>query len=168
MKEDRIIKSNVFRKECVEGLIGECIGQSKHSLDISADASQTPEGVTRIGSVQATFLVATNEASNVVTMLENYSDAALCPKHRYSRYILKSFVRRMTHIGEGLLGAKRMNKKEVLSFAVHITDFLTALHIVMFQHTNTIVRVSTNEEYCGTEDLNSYGAKIGQTTITIH
>jgi hypothetical protein len=163
MAEDKdILTSNIFPKEFVEGAIAECIAQIKYSLDV---VTENIKGVTRIESTKGSFLVAVNEAASLIKMLEHYTDASLNPKHRFARYVLKSFVKKLKAI-DGILDAKRMDKKEVLEFARIVTSFLVSIHIIMVEDTRELVREAHVYEFCG-DDLDEYGARLGK-VITIH
>jgi hypothetical protein len=165
-----LVKSNVFRKEFVEGAIAECIAQIKYSLDALCESrwakNAAIKGVRPVEAVKATFLVAANEAASIITILENYTDASLSPKHRYARYVIKTFVRRMKALG-AVMDAKRMHKKEVSEFARLLVDFLCAIHITMLEETRHERRVSTMSEFCD-GDLEEDGAALGAKVITIH
>jgi|TARA_R110001583_G_scaffold53172_10_gene164305 hypothetical protein len=160
-----ILKSNIFPKEFVEGAIAECIAQIKHSLD--ALNGDPIKGLKRIDNVKGTFLVAINEAASVLKMLEHYTDAALTPKHRLARYVLKSFVDKL-HAIEGFMEVKRMHNKRVIDFAHTVTAFLVTIHTVMHADTKMKKRQMYTADFCGDDVfLDGYGAKLGK-VITIH
>ena len=159
-----LVKSNIFPKEFVEGAIAECIAQIKHSLDTHRDDTQI-KSVRKIDGIKGTFLVAVNEAASVVTMLEHYTDAALSPKHRLARYVLRSFVKKLQGI-DGFMQSKSTANKRVLEFAQVITSFLVTIHTVMHADTKKKTREMYAAEFCG-DDLDEYGAKIAK-VITIH
>ena len=163
-KKEETVKGNVFSKDFVEGLIAECIAQIKESLDLLQHGNGI-EGVKRLDSVKGTYLIAINEANNIITMLQHYSDAALSPKHKLSRYVLRSFVRKLQDI-DGFMEAKRMDNTRIVAFARVITEFLVAIHMVMHSDSEQKTREFHVASFCG-DDLDTYGSNIAK-VITVH
>ena len=146
LPEPKMIKSNIFPKEAVEGVIAEMINQIKASMDVIVFHSDDLK-ISKTKSAKATYQIVGEEVQAVLDMLRDYSNAALTPKHRMCRAIMREFMGRLENIE--VMDAKAQHSKHLTQFATELVEFLTTLHEVLKTVSKPEKRQAYTMEYCG-------------------
>jgi len=146
LPEPKLIKSNIFPKEAVEGVMAEMINQIKASMDVIVFQADDIN-ITKTQSAQATYQIVGEEVQAVLDMLRDYSNAALTPKHRMCREIMREFMDRASNIK--VMDAKAQHSKHLTQFATELVEFLTTLHEVLKDSSSDKRRKAFTMEYCG-------------------
>ena len=120
------VKTTIFPKACVEGLIAEALS-SVHSSFIEL---MTNVQMKRIDNARATWAITYGEVDKILHCLDPYSDSSLSPKHWMARDVCKEMKDRMSQT-IGIQDAKNVRNKHAVNFARDLTEFLKALHNVM-------------------------------------
>lgn len=122
------VVGTVFDKTMVEGLFASKVSSMKYALDVLA----APEGVTGMDqgeNLVATYCIFREEADELVSCLENYSDSSLTKRHREARQLFSEFLdwcegSDLVKLGPGVDGPH-------LDFVRRAVGLLTAFHLVM-------------------------------------
>jgi len=146
LPEPKLIKSNIFPKEAVEGVMAEMINQIKASMDVIV-FHHDDIGLSKTKSAKATYQIVGEEVQSVLDMLRDYSNAALTPKHRMCRAIMREFVDRAERIQ--VMDAKAPHSKHLTQFAQELVEFLTTFHEVLKTVSKPEKRQAYTMEYCG-------------------
>jgi hypothetical protein len=120
------VKTTIFPKACVEGLIAEALS-SVHSSFLEL---MTNYQMKKIDNARATWAITYGEVVKVLQCLEPYTDASLAPKHWMARDIFKEMKERMDRT-VGIQDAKNVGNKNAVHFARDLTEFMQALHNVL-------------------------------------
>lgn len=143
-------KALPFRKEDIELIIAECMNQTKLSLDVLAsqivDKNEDIK-MTQRDNLLATFRIMEFEMENVLNALEGFNDASLTKKHRMSRQIIQSYVKKLRSLS--MWEVKSIKNKKCMTFANLCTSFLVDMHKMMHADTSPKVRKTIIERVCG-------------------
>ena len=120
------VKTTIFPKACVEGLIAESLS-SVHSSFLQL---MTNIDMKRIDNARATWAITYGEVLKIIQCLEPYTDASLSPKHWMARDVCKEMRERMDRT-IGIQDAKNVRNRYALQFARDLTEFMSALHNVL-------------------------------------
>jgi hypothetical protein len=129
------VKTTIFPKACVEGLMAEALS-SVHSsfLELLSDSP-----LKKIKNAKASWLITYGEVTKVLECLEPYHDRALSPKHWMARDVFKEMKDRL--IKTSTIGnAKNVGHSSAKMFARDLTEFLKALHEVMLDRNSDATR----------------------------
>ena len=140
-----VIKTDVFPKEAVEGLIGESIASIHDSFMMLI---MKPKELSQIDNARASWLVTKSEIARVLECLSPYSDASLQPKHCSARDVYREMARRM-ELTAGIKQAKNTRNKNATQFARDLTEFMKTIHIVMHKDTKYLDKVAQVEVFNG-------------------
>lgn len=120
------IKTTIFPKSCVEGLLAECLS-SVHSSFVQL---MTNMDMTRIQNAKATYAITYGEVLKIIQCLEPYTDASLSPKHWMARDVCIEMRDRLDRIMD-IQNAKNVRNKHAVQFARDLTEFMSAMHSVL-------------------------------------
>mgnify|MGYP003146630246 FL=1 len=147
--DDACVSGNVFSKQAVEGIIAEVLCQVKMSVDVALGLHGEGHKLNQVENIKATFGIARAEVGGCLEMLKHYSNAALSPKHRYARAVMYHFAGVLDDSAEDLSKAKGATSKHLADFGRNLVEFMSNLHIIMFNETSDKKRTSIVSSYTG-------------------
>jgi hypothetical protein len=142
----KLMTSNIFPKEAVEGVMAEMINQIKASLDVVVFGDEQTK-LTKTQNVKATYQIVGEEVQHTVELLRDYTNASLTPKHRMCRAIMSEFLDRLGRMD--VREAKASHSKHLIAFANELVEFLSVFHNVLKDKSLDDTRRGLTMDYCG-------------------
>ena len=135
-------KIDIMPAEVVEGMLAEHLSETKSSLDIwHAGLLDDAEA-----SAKATLSITWHHLSTCLALLDPYSDAALRPKHRAVRAVLREMRSRLLRNNHGL------DTFSLDVFAKDMVEYMTAYHLCLSESTDVVGRKAAKEAFCATPE----------------
>ena len=136
------VASPLFPKDIVEGMLAETLGEVKKSVDM---LFFNPMNMDEDLNVKTTRHITMGFIQDALIKLATYRDKELAPKHRVCRKVLLTMSKKMED------NPVNSNKRhfDKVRFGINVTDFLSAFHICLAEHSKPAERSAALKRFTG-------------------
>lgn len=135
--------THIFPAFMVEAMLADCLREVKASVDVLYKFVEDEDSFTE--NAPLTWVILKEFCLDAEQKLKPYSDAALKPKHRYCREVIKSMLERLADN----MPMREDDDFDLSTFAGDVVAFLSAFHFCLSEGTTEKQRRAEKELFCG-------------------